>query len=297
MKEYKHCTLCPRGCGVDRTAGQRGVCGASDEIRVGRAALHQWEEPPISGTRGSGTVFFVHCPLGCVFCQNRAISRRGEGGKVVTVPQLAQTFLKLQDQGAHNINLVTATHYVPSVAQALEQAQAHGLVIPVVYNTSGYETVETLRRLDGLVQIYLPDFKYYSSYYAERYSHAPDYPDIVRDAIDEMVRQTGAPQFDTDGLLIHGTVIRHLMLPELSGDTAQVLRCIAERWGDMVLVSLMRQYTPFDMQAFPELNRCITDTEYEQAVEWFSNLGLAGFLQDGQSIGESFIPKFDGQGV
>lgn len=297
MKEYKHCTLCPRGCGVDRTAGQRGVCGASDEIRVGRAALHQWEEPPISGTRGSGTVFFVHCPLGCVFCQNRAISRRGEGGKVVTVPQLAQTFLKLQEQGAHNINLVTATHYVPSVAQALEYARANGLVIPVVYNTSGYETVDTLRRLDGLVQIYLPDFKYYSSYYAERYSHATDYPDIVRDAIDEMVRQTGAPQFDTDGLLTRGTVIRHLMLPELSGDTAQVLRCIAERWGDMVLVSLMRQYTPFDMQAFPELNRCITDTEYEQAVEWFSDLGLAGFLQDGQSIGESFIPEFDGQGV
>lgn len=297
MKEYKHCTLCPRGCGVDRTAGQRGVCGASDEIRVGRAALHQWEEPPISGTRGSGTVFFVHCPLGCVFCQNRAISRRGEGGKEVTVPQLMQTFLKLQEQGAHNINLVTATHYVPGVAQALEYARAHGLVIPVVYNTSGYETVETLRRLDGLVQIYLPDFKYYSSYYAERYSHAPDYPDIVRDAIDEMVRQTGAPQFDTDGLLTRGTVIRHLMLPELSGDTAQVLRCIAERWGDMVLVSLMRQYTPFDMQAFPELNRCITDTEYEQAVEWFSDLRLAGFLQDGQSIGESFIPEFDGQGV
>lgn len=297
MKEYKHCTLCPRGCGVDRTAGQRGVCGASDEIRVGRAALHQWEEPPISGTRGSGTVFFVHCPLGCVFCQNRAISRRGEGGKVVTVPQLMQTFLKLQEQGAHNINLVTATHYVPSVARALEQARAHGLVIPVVYNTSGYETVETLRRLDGLVQIYLPDFKYYSSYYAQRYSHASDYPDIVRDAIDEMVRQTGAPRFDTDGLLTRGTVIRHLILPELSGDTAQVLRCIAERWGDMVLVSLMRQYTPFDMQAFPELNRCITDTEYEQAVEWFSDLGLAGFLQDGQSIGESFIPEFDGQGV
>ena len=192
---------------------------------------------------------------------------------------------------------MTATHYVPSVAQALEHARAHGLVIPVVYNTSGYETVETLRRLDGLVQIYLPDFKYCSSYYAERYSHAPDYPDIVRDAIDEMVRQTGAPRFDTDGLLIHGTVIRHLMLPELSGDTAQVLRCIAERWGDMVLVSLMRQYTPFDMQAFPELNRCITDTEYEQAVEWFSDLGLTGFLQDGQSIGESFIPEFDGQGV
>lgn len=297
MKEYSHCILCPRGCGVDRTAGQRGVCGASDEIRVGRAALHQWEEPPISGTRGSGTVFFVHCPLGCVFCQNRAISRRGEGGKVVSVPQLAQTFLKLQAQGAHNINLVTATHYVPSVAQALEQARAHGLVIPVVYNTSGYETVETLRQLDGLVQIYLPDFKYYSSYYAARYSHAPDYPDIVRDAIDEMVRQTGTPQFDTDGLLTRGTVIRHLMLPELSGDTAQVLRCIAERWGDTVLVSLMRQYTPFDMQAFPELNRCITDAEYEQAVEWFSSFGLAGFLQDGQSIGESFIPAFDGEGV
>ena len=295
---YTHCTLCPRACGVDRTAGARGFCGADDTMYVARAALHPWEEPPISGTRGSGTVFFAHCTLGCVFCQNRSISRRGaDSGKAVTPERLAEICMELQAQGAHNINLVTASHYAPSVARALRLARAEGLCIPVVYNTGGFETVETLRLLDGLVDVYLPDFKYYSSYYAGLYSAAPDYPDFAREAIGEMVRQTGAPVFDADSLLVRGTVIRHLMLPGLAGDTAQVLRCIAEQWGDRVLVSLMRQYTPFEMDAHPELDRRITDAEYAEAVEQFSALGLSGFLQDGESISESFIPAFDGEGV
>lgn len=296
--EYSHCTLCPRACSVDRTQGQRGFCGATDEMYVGRAALHAWEEPPLSGTHGSGTVFFTHCTLGCVFCQNRTISRREAGGRPVTREHLAEIFLELQVQGAHNINLVTASHYAPSVRDALQAARANGLHIPVVYNCGGYETVETLRMLDGLVDIYLPDFKYYSSYYAGLYSGAPDYPDFAKDAIAEMVRQTGAPQFDAQGIMTRGTIVRHLMLPGLAGDTAQVLRYLAEHFGDQILVSLMRQYTPFGMaERYPELDRKITDEEYDQAVTLFSDLGLSGFLQDGESISESFIPSFDGQGV
>lgn len=296
--EYSHCTLCPRACGVDRTQGQRGFCGATDTMYVGRAALHAWEEPPLSGTHGSGTVFFTHCTLGCVFCQNRTISRREAGGRPVTRERLTEIFLELQAQGAHNINLVTASHYAPSVRDALKTARANGLHIPVVYNCGGYETVQTLRMLDGLVDIYLPDFKYYSSYYAGLYSGAPDYPDFAKDAIAEMVRQTGAPQFDAQGIMTRGTIVRHLMLPELAGDTAQVLRYLAEHFGDRILVSLMRQYTPFGMaERYPELDRKITDEEYDQAVSLFSDLGLSGFLQDGESISESFIPSFDGQGV
>lgn len=296
--EYSNCTLCPRACSVDRTQGQRGFCGATDEMYVGRAALHAWEEPPLSGTHGSGTVFFTHCTLGCVFCQNRTISRREAGGRPVTRERLAEIFLELQAQGAHNINLVTASHYAPSVRDALQAARANGLHISVVYNCGGYEAVETLRMMDGLVDIYLPDFKYYSSYYAGLYSGAPDYPDFAKDAIAEMVRQTGAPQFDAQGIMTRGTIVRHLMLPGLAGDTAQVLRYLAEHFGDQILVSLMRQYTPFGMaERYPELDRKITDEEYDQAVTLFSNLGLSGFLQDGESISESFIPSFDGQGV
>ena len=295
---YRHCTLCPRGCGVDRTSGARGFCGASDVVCVGRAALHAWEEPPLSGERGSGTVFFTHCTLGCVFCQNRTISRREAQGRPVTQERLAGIFLELQTQGAHNINLVTASHYAPTVRAALQQARVKGLHIPVVYNCGGYETVETLRMLNGLIDIYLPDFKYYSSYYAGMYSGAPDYPDFAKEAIAEMVRQTGAPQFDQTGMMTRGTIVRHLMLPGLEGDTAQVLRYLAEHFGDRILVSLMRQYTPFGMaERYPELDRKITDEEYEQAVTLFSELGLAGFLQDKESISESFIPSFEGQGV
>ncbi len=295
---YRHCTLCPRGCGADRTSGARGFCGASDVVYVGRAALHTWEEPPLSGERGSGTVFFTHCTLGCVFCQNRTISRREAQGKPVTQERLTEIFLELQTQGAHNINLVTASHYAPTVRAALQQARAKDLHIPVVYNCGGYEMVETLRMLDGLIDIYLPDFKYYSSYYAGMYSGAPDYPDFAKEAIAEMVRQTGTPQFDQTGMMIRGTIVRHLMLPGLAGDTAQVLRYLAEHFGDRILVSLMRQYTPFGMaERYPELDRKITDEEYEQAVTLFSELGLAGFLQDKESISESFIPSFEGQGV
>lgn len=292
----KNCKLCPRLCGADRSQ-TRGLCGANDQIEAARASLHQWEEPPISGTNGSGTVFFSHCSLGCVFCQNRQISRRDGVGQALSAEELADTFLSLETKGAHNINLVTGAHYVPQIIQALSLAKRKGLHIPIVYNSSGYERVETLQLLAGYIDIYLPDYKYYSSYYASRYSHVEDYREIAVEAITEMVRQTGLPQFDENSLLTHGTIIRHLMLPGLGNDTAQVLRDIASRFGDTILVSLMRQYTPFDMQDWPELNRTITEEEYANACELFYSLGLGGFFQQSGSIGESFIPIFDESGL
>ena len=292
----KRCRLCPRACGADRTR-TRGLCGANDRIEAARASLHKWEEPPISGVRGSGTVFFSHCSLGCVYCQNRQISRREAAGQEITITDLARTFLSLEQQGAHNINLVTGAHYAPHIVEALRLARKEGLSVPVVYNSSGYETIETLQLLDGWIDIYLPDYKYYSSYYADRYSHAADYRETAVTAITEMVRQTDAPQYNADGMLTRGTVIRHLMLPGLGGDTAQVLRDIAVRFGDRVLVSLMRQYTPFGMQDWPELDRTITDAEYAEACALFCELGLGGFFQQDESISESFIPAFDGTGL
>ena len=292
----KHCRLCPRACGANRTR-TRGLCGANDRIEAARASLHMWEEPPISGTHGSGTVFFSHCSLGCVYCQNRQISRREAAGQEITIAGLARTFLSLEQQGAHNINLVTGAHYAPHIVEALRLARKEGLSVPVVYNSSGYETIETLQLLDGWIDIYLPDYKYYSSYYADRYSHAADYRETAVTAITAMVRQTGAPQYNADGMLTRGTVIRHLMLPGLSSDTAQVLRDIAVRFGDTVLVSLMRQYTPFGMQDWPELDRTITDAEYADACTLFRELGLGGFFQQNESISESFIPAFDGTGL
>lgn len=297
----EHCTLCPRLCGANRTAGQTGFCGADDTIRIGLASLHRWEEPCLSGTRGAGTVFFCHCPLGCVYCQNHDISGQNaaESGILTDSSGLADTFLSLQARGAHNIDLVTPTHYAAHLMEAIPLARARGLSIPIVYNCGGYERVETLRMLDGLIDIYLPDLKYYSSYYSERYSHAPDYFDTACAAIGEMVRQTGAPQFDADGMMTRGTIIRHLMLPGLGGDTAQVLRAIASNWGGgQVLVSLMRQFTPCtDLSGFPELVRRVTDAEYADACDQMALLGLEGWTQDAESVSESFIPRFDGSGV
>jgi len=294
---FTHCELCPRLCGVDRTIGQLGFCGADADIYAARAALHFWEEPPISGTKGSGAVFFSHCTLSCVYCQNRTISRRKAKGLRISSYELANAFISLQEQGAHNINLVTATHYVPHIIDALKIARGMDLSIPIVYNSSGYENVKTLQMLDGYIDIYLPDFKYYSSWYSTQYSNAPDYREIALEAISEMVRQTGAPEYGKDGLLMRGTVVRHLMLPGLSCDTAQVLRDIAAHFGDNVLVSLMRQYTPFEMDNWQELNRKITQEEYSEACETFLSLGLSGFFQESGTVGESFIPTFDGTGL
>ncbi len=292
----KNCQLCPRACGADRTKS-RGACGAGIEIEAARASLHMWEEPPISGTNEARARCFLIARS--AVCSAKTARSAAERPRDRTLRQMhwLKTFLSLEKKGAHNINLVTGAHYVPQIIEALQIARKQGLSLPVVYNSSGYEQVETLQLLDGHIDIYLPDYKYYSSYYAGLYSHAEDYREFAVPAIDEMVRQTGAPQFDKNGLLKRGTVIRHLMLPGLAGDTAQVLRDIASRWGDSVLVSLMRQYTPFDMQDYPELDRTITAEEYADACTLFGELGLGGFFQQDESISESFIPAFDGTGL
>ena len=299
LEELHSCRLCPRECGADRLSGQAGACGAvGDQIRVARAALHFWEEPCLSGSDGSGAVFFSFCPLKCVYCQNRAISR-GDAGKNISIERLAEIFLELQAQKAHNINLVTPTHYVPQLVLALQEAKRQGLAIPVVCNCGGYEKPETLRLLDGLVDIYLPDFKYLSSETAGRYSGAPDYPERAKEALAEMVRQVGEPVFDIHGIMQKGVIVRHLLLPGRLREAKDVIRYLYETYGDRIYLSLMSQFTPLENVAgWPELNRTVTEEEYNDLVDYALNLGVEnGFIQEGGAADESFIPQFDCEGV
>lgn len=295
------CMLCPRNCGVRREAGEAGICGQTNMVKVARAALHYWEEPCISGTAGSGTVFFSGCSLHCVFCQNHSIAD-GKAGKQVTTERLSEIFLELQEKGANNINLVTPGHFVPQIAEALVRAKKQGMVLPVVYNTSSYEYVDTLRQMEGLVDIYLPDFKYMSAALGLRYSHAEDYSEVAKAAIAEMVRQTGEAVFengDEDGLLRRGTIVRHLVLPGCTEDSKAVIRYFHERYGDMIYISIMNQFTPMpELTDYPEINRKVTKEEYEEVVDYAISLGVErGFIQEGETAEESFIPAFDGEGV
>ncbi|MBC8535778.1 radical SAM protein [Feifania hominis] len=295
---YENCTLCPRLCGADRAHGQTGVCGETSELRAARAALHHWEEPCLSGERGSGTVFFTGCPLGCVFCQNAAISHN-HAGKPVTTQRLADIFLELQHKGAHNINLVTPTHFVPTIIESVALARSRGLCLPIVYNSSGYERVETLRLLEGTVDIYLPDFKYCDDALARRYSAAPGYFAIAGAAIAEMVRQTGSPVFEPDGMMRRGVIVRHLMLPGQLADTRRIIAAIQDRFGGRVYLSLMNQYTPMaGLEQYPELQRRVDPGDYESAIEYALSLGVTqGFIQEDDTASESFIPLFDGEGL
>ncbi len=296
---FEKCTLCPRACGANRSAGGKGACGMSASLRVARAALHMWEEPPISGTRGSGTVFFSGCPLSCVFCQNAEISHEADG-KEISLPRLAEIFLELQEKGAHNINLVTGTHFVPHIVSALDIAKAKGLAIPVLYNCGGYESVETLRMLRGYIDIYLPDFKYMDEKLAARYSHCPDYPERAKEALAEMVLQTGAPVFNENGMLARGTVVRHLVLPGCAHDSVEVVRYLHETYGDDIYISIMSQYTPSERlrERYPEIARKLTKYEYMKVVRFAAEIGVKnGFTQYGEAAAESFIPKFDYEGV
>lgn len=294
----KDCRLCPRNCGANRLAGQKGFCGADARMMVARAALHMWEEPCISGEEGSGAVFFSGCSLGCDYCQNRSISR-GERGSEVSLVRLADIFLRLQEQGANNINLVTAGHYAPQTAAALELAKKEGLTIPVVYNSSGYEKPETLKMFAGLVQVYLPDFKYMSNDLAKCYSHCQDYPDTAKLALAEMVRQAGSPRFDERGMIIGGVIVRHLLLPGHVSDSKRVVEYLYKTYGNQIYISLMNQYTPMPaMAADPLLSRKVTRREYERLVDYAISLGVEqGFIQEGKTAMESFIPEFNGEGV
>ena len=297
-KIMENCRLCPRNCGVNRLEGRRGFCGADAKIRAARAALHMWEEPCISGREGSGALFFSGCSLGCVFCQNRSISR-GERGKEVSPERLAEIMLNLQEQKANNINLVTAGHYVPQVGAALALAREQGLCLPVVYNSSGYEKPETLRLLEGLVDIYLPDFKYMSPELAASCSRAPDYPEIAKAALEEMVRQAGSPRFDERGMMTGGVIVRHLLLPGHVADSKKVVEYLYGTYGNRIYISLMNQYTPMPAVAGdPLLSRKVTKREYSRLVDYALFLGLEqGFIQEGETAKESFIPEFDGEGV
>ena len=294
----KNCCLCPRNCGIDRLAGQKGFCGVTAEIMVARAALHMWEEPCISGKEGSGAVFFSGCSLGCVFCQNRAIAR-GQSGKMITVERLAEIFLDLQRQKANNINLVTAGHFLVQVREALILAKKQGLTIPVVYNSSGYEKAEMLQLLDGLVDIYLPDFKYMESDLAGKYSHAKDYPEIAREALAEMVRQAGTPEFDDRGMMKKGVIVRHLLLPGCRKDAMAVIDFLCRALpADKILFSLMSQYTPcYKAVGDQKIGRRVTTFEAESVREYAVSRGLSGFSQDRSSATGEYIPAFDLTGV
>ena len=300
------CKLCPRNCGVNRTKEETGICGLTKKIKIARASLHQWEEPCISGVNGSGTIFFSGCNLHCVYCQNVSIAM-GKQGRIINVEQLAQTCLDLQIQGAHNINLVTPNHYIPQIKQALVLAREKGLCIPIVYNTSSYEYPSALRQLEGEISIYLADLKYVSSILSEKYSHAKDYFSIACKAIAEMVRQVGTPQFVyygknkkyteyEDGMLMQkGVIVRHLLLPCCLEDSKQVIRYLYETYGNSIYISIMNQYTPLPHVAkYPELNRKVSEEEYEELVDYAIELGVeCGFIQEGDTASESFIPDFN----
>ena len=352
----ENCRLCARSCGVNRMKNRAGRCGQTEELVVARAALHMWEEPCISGKEGSGAVFFVGCPLGCVFCQNREIARgratreksswaveetvsdgaaeeishrRGElpeaageishrngelpaaadeishqrveqPGKIITIDRLAEIFLELQGQKANNINLVTPTHYVPQIVEAVWEARKKGLRIPIVYNTGSIETPETVHLLEDTVDIFLPDLKFCGRDVAGRYAHLPAYFDIATKAIGEMVRMRGEAAFDERGMMTRGVIVRHMVLPGHTKDSKEILRYLWENFGDSIYVSIMNQYTPMPgiEREFPELGRRVTRREYDRVVDYALELGFSNaFVQEGPTAEESFIPAFDGAGV
>lgn len=294
MEMLKSCNLCPRACNIDRTTAL-GVCQVSSKVKVARAALHFWEEPCISGNNGSGAVFFSGCSLHCVFCQNEEISH-GKVGQEITIDELAGLYMDLQNQGANNINLVTGTHYIPRIVESVTIAREKGLNIPIIYNTSGYETVESLRLLEGIVNTYLPDFKYMDNSLALKYSHAKDYPDVAKEAIAEMVRQCGKPQFDNNGFIKSGVIVRQLLLPGHVKDAKNIVKYLYETFGDRIYISMMSQYTPMPHIAskYPELNRRVTKREYDSVINYAIDLGVENaFIQDRAVAKESFIPEFN----
>ncbi len=294
LQALQDCRLCPRACHANRIQGRAGVCGAvGTQVYLSRADVHTMEEPCISGTRGSGTVFFDGCNLKCIFCQNAAISH-SYGGKSYAPDALSTLFLQMQEKGVHNLNLVTPTHVCAQIAYALEQAKGQGLKIPILYNCGGYESVDSLRMLDGLIDIYLPDFKYLDSETAKAYSQAPDYPTVARRAIAEMVRQCPLLTLDEDGIAQKGVLVRHLVLPEKTRAAKQILSYLHRVYGDRIGISILRQYTPMEAtKDLPPLNRCVYDSEYDSVLSHANAIGITrAYLQEKDSVGKEFIPAF-----
>ena len=298
MNKYENCLLCPRKCGINRSTGQTGICGVSSEIKVARAALHYWEEPCISGKRGSGAVFFSGCSLHCVFCQNREISD-GKAGKLISKERLSDIFMELADKGANNINLVTPGQYIPDIVWAVNDAKSRGMKLPIIYNTSGYENVTELKLLEGIVDVYLPDFKYMDSTLSARYSRAKDYPSVAKQALSEMVRQQPDVVIDdATGLIQKGVIVRQLLLPGHVNDAKAVLKYLYDTYHDYVYISMMSQFTPIALKDYPEINRTVTKREYERLVNYALEIGITNaFIQEGDVAKDSFIPAFDCEGV
>ena len=298
MNKYENCLLCPRKCGINRSTGQTGVCGVSSEIKVARAALHYWEEPCISGKRGSGAVFFSGCSLHCVFCQNREISD-GKEGKVISKERLSDIFIELADKGANNINLVTPGQYIPDIVWAVNDAKSRGMKLPIIYNTSGYENVTELKLLEDIVDVYLPDFKYMDSTLSAMYSRAKDYPSVAKQALSEMVRQLPDVVIDdATGLIQKGVIVRQLLLPGHVNDAKAVLKYLYDTYHDHVYISMMSQFTPIALKDYPEINRTVTRREYERLVDYALEIGITNaFIQEGDVAKDSFIPAFDCEGV
>lgn len=296
--DFGSCRLCPKECRVDRTNGKVGFCGTSDKLKIARASLHQWEEPCLSGTNGSGTVFFSGCNMSCVFCQNSEISHKNKGIEI-TKERLLEIFFELKEKGAHNINLVTAGHFLPIVLDAVAKAKEKNIDIPFVYNSSGYEKVESLKAADGLIDIYLPDFKYIDNVRASRYSKTPDYPEVAMASIDEMIRQKPKCIFDDDGILKSGVIVRHLLLPDGLTESKKVIKYLYEKYGDSIYISIMSQYTPFgNLENCPELLNKVKFSDYEKLIDYAVKIGITNaFIQEGEAASESFIPDFSGQGV
>lgn len=297
-KMMHSCRLCGRDCGIDRSRGELGACRMPDYPIVARASLHEWEEPCLSGTRGSGTVFFSGCSLNCRFCQNEPISR-GRVGKAVDVDRLAQIYLELQERGAHNINLVTPTHFILPILQSLSSAKNNGLFIPIVYNTASYESEEALELLGGSVDIFLADAKYYSPALSKKLSSAENYFDVCRRAVNKMFSLVGSPKISADGLMEKGIIIRVLLLPGELDDAEKIIETLYGDFGDDVFFSLMSQYTPTPAVAQdPLLSRRVSAEEYSELLAYAEDLGIAyGFTQEGEAAAESFIPAFDLRGV
>ncbi len=292
MELLKSCMLCPHKCGVNRYKSV-GVCGASNKLKVAYYSLHEWEEPVISGDKGSGTIFFSNCNMKCIYCQNKKISTGGYG-KVISNKRLGEIMLELQERGVHNINLVTPTHYVPQIASVLHKIKDKELKIPVVYNTSSYENVGTIMMMKGLIDIYLADLKYYDDSLSENYSHCKNYFEIATMAIDEMYRQVGKFVLDENGMMKKGLIVRVLVLPGHVDDSKKIIEYVYKTYGDDVLISIMSQYTPANHCIYNNLNRKLTKDEYDEIIDYALDLGITrAFMQEGEAAEESFIPNFD----
>lgn len=295
MDYYLKCSLCHRNCNINRYE-EKGICNASNNLKIARAALHYWEEPCISGEEGSGTIFFSNCNLKCIFCQNREISTKGFG-KEVSIEKLSEICLELQEKGANNINLVTPTHYVPSIIKGIKKAKEKGLKIPIVYNTSTYENIDTIKMLKDIVDIYLPDLKYKDDNLAKKYSNVKDYFKYATENIDEMYKQVGKPIFEKD-LMKKGIIVRVLLLPGHVDDAKEIIKYLYERYKNDIYISIMNQYTPISKLKYDNLNRKVTEKEYDELINYAIDLGVENaFVQEGETQSESFIPRFNLEGV